>query len=122
MSKSNSSGIWLAGMALFSMFFGAGDLIWPLILGGSSGNQNSYALIGLLISGVTLPLLGLTSMMLFQGDYRKFFGQLGKIPGFVLIFIVQVILGPVGSIPRLFTLSYATLKPYLLEEISLLVI
>lgn len=118
MSQSKRSGVVVAGLALFSMFFGAGDLIWPLILGGSSGQQNVFAMAGLLITGVSLPLLGLIAMMLFKGDYRAFFGRIGKIPALILIFIVQIILGPIGSIPRLFTLSFATLKPYLSESLS----
>lgn len=121
MSQSNRSGTLVAGMALFSMFFGAGDLIWPLILGGNSGEQNFFAMLGLLMTGVTLPLLGLLAMMLFQGDHRSFFGIMGKGPAFLIIFLVQVILGPAGSIPRLLTLSYATLKPYLFEGMSLIV-
>lgn len=122
MSKttSNNSRVIIAGLALFSMFFGAGDLIWPLILGGTAGNQNTYAMLGLLVTGVSLPLLGLIAMMLFQGDYHTFFGRLGKIPAVCLIFLIQVVLGPVGSIPRLLTLSHATLLPYLPENFSLL--
>lgn len=106
------SGVIVAGLALFSMFFGAGDLIWPLILGGSTGDQSGWALMGLLITGVSLPLLGLMAMMLFQGDWRAFFGQMGRVPGWVLILLIQAILGPFGSLPRLITLSFATLKPY----------
>jgi branched-chain amino acid:cation transporter, LIVCS family len=120
MSQADRSGTLVAGMALFSMFFGAGDLIWPLILGGNSGDQNFFAMLGLLTTGVTLPLLGLLAMMLFQGDHRSFFGIMGKAPAFLIIFLVQVILGPAGSIPRLLTLSYATLKPYLFEGMSLM--
>lgn len=119
MTKKKHSGVLAAGLALFSMFFGAGDLIWPIILGGNTGNQNFYAMLGLIITGVSLPLLGLISMMLFQGNYHAFFGRIGKIPAVLLIFIVQAILGPIGSIPRLTTLSYATLKPYLPEGTSL---
>lgn len=107
------TGVLAAGLALFSMFFGAGDLIWPLILGGEVGDQNFYALLGLLITGVSLPLLGLLAMMLFQGNYRAFFGQIGRVPGIVIIFLVQAILGPFGSVPRLVTLAHATLKPYM---------
>lgn len=120
MLKNNLSVI-SAGFALFSMFFGAGDLIWPLILGGNMGDKNLFAMLGLLITGVSLPLLGLLSMMLFEGDYRAFFGRLGKVPSFILIFVIQAILGPIGSIPRLITLSYATLKPYLPADVTLLV-
>src|SRR5690554_429928 len=108
--QAQNTGILAAGLALFSMFFGAGDLIWPLILGGSAGDRNFFAMLGLLITGVSLPLLGLLAMMLFQGDYRAFFYQTGRIPGAILIFIIQAILGPLGSLPRLITLSYATLK------------
>lgn len=121
MSQVKSSGALVAGLALFSMFFGAGDLIWPLILGGEAGNQNFYAMSGLLITGVSLPLLGVISMMLFGGNYREFFGRMGAKPAVLIIFAVQVILGPLGSIPRLMTLSYATLKPYLFEGIDLVI-
>ena len=120
MSLKKSSSVIAAGLALFSMFFGAGDLIWPLILGGNAGDKNLFAMLGLLVTGVSLPLLGLIAMMMFKGDYRDFFGQAGKWPGLVLVFIIQAILGPLGSIPRLITLSYATLKPYLPMELSLL--
>ncbi len=117
--KLHKTGVIAAGLALFSMFFGAGDLIWPLILGGEAGDKNLFATLGLLVSGVTLPLLGLMAMMLFQGDYKKFFGQTGRIPGIILLFIIQAILGPFGSLPRLFTLSHATLQPYLPEFVTL---
>lgn len=113
MAKNKNSGVIAAGFALFSMFFGAGDLIWPLILGGDAGTQNFYAMLGLLVTGVSLPLLGLIAMMLFEGNYHAFFGRIGKLPAIVLVFVVQLILGPIGTIPRALTLSYATLKPYL---------
>lgn len=119
MFSKHSSGVLAAGLALFSMFFGAGDLLWPLILGGASGDKNFTAMLGLLITGVSLPLLGLISMMLFEGDYHAFFGRLGKLPSILVIFVVQAILGPLGSIPRLITLSYATLKNYLPEQLTL---
>ena len=117
--KSHKTGVLAGGLALFSMFFGAGNLIWPLILGGEAGDKNIFAVLGILFTGVSLPLLGLMAMMLFQGDYRSFFGKAGRIPGVVLLFLIQAILGPFGSIPRLITLSHATLKPYLPISITL---
>lgn len=121
MDKSERRSIIAAGLALFSMFFGAGDLIWPLILGGEMGEKNFFAMAGLLVTGVSLPLLGLIAMMLFDGDYHSFFGRLGRVPSVIIIFVIQAILGPIGSIPRLITLSYATMKPYLAESMTLLV-
>ncbi len=111
--KIHKTGVIAAGLALFSMFFGAGDLIWPLILGGRAGDHNLFTTLGFLISGVSLPLMGLISIMLFFGDTASFFGRLGRVPGFVLIFMIQAILGPLGSLPRLITLAHATLSPYL---------
>ena len=119
--KLQKTGVIAAGLALFSMFFGAGDLIWPLILGGHAGDKNFFAMIGLLITGVSLPLLGLVAMMLFDGNYRSFFNQTGRIPGIVLVFLIQAILGPFGSTPRLITLAHATLKPYLPDFFNLAV-
>lgn len=113
MDTKQNSGVITAGLALFSMFFGAGDLIWPLILGGAAGDHNFFAMLGLLITGVSLPLLGVISMMLFEGNCRSFFCRIGPLSGIVLLFIIQLVLGPAGSIPRLITLSYATLKPYI---------
>ncbi|MFN0064704.1 MAG: branched-chain amino acid transport system II carrier protein, partial [Chlamydiales bacterium] len=49
--KSHKSGILAAGLALFSMFFGAGDLIWPLILGGEAGHMRFFALLGFIVTG-----------------------------------------------------------------------
>ncbi|MBS4171109.1 Uncharacterized protein NEOC95_001849 [Neochlamydia sp. AcF95] len=121
MSLKKSSSVMAAGLALFSMFFGAGDLIWPLILGGNAGDKNFFAMLGLLVTGVSLPLLGLIAMMMFRGDYRQFFGQTGKWPGLILVFIIQAILGPIGSIPRLITLSFATLKPYMPGNVTLFI-
>lgn len=117
--KKHKTGVIAAGFALFSMFFGAGNLIWPLILGGQAGDQFVYSTLGLLITGVSLPLLGLLGIMLFEGDYRAFFGQIGRAPAFVLILIIQAILGPVGSLPRLITLAHATLTPYMPSFINL---
>ncbi|MBS0623031.1 MAG: branched-chain amino acid transport system II carrier protein [Verrucomicrobia bacterium] len=108
----SKSGVIAAGLALFSMFFGAGDLIWPLILGGQSGDQHLFTMLGLLITGVSLPLLGLLAMMLFEGDTHAFFGRIGRMPGLVLLFLIQAILGPIGSLPRLITLAHASINYY----------
>lgn len=113
MSQKHRSSVISAGLALFSMFFGAGDLIWPLIIGGNSGDMNFWTVSGFMITAVTLPLLGLCGMLLYMGDYYDFFSKIGKIPCFIMVFIIQAIVGPVGSIPRLYTLAHATLQPYL---------
>lgn len=119
MNSQKSPSVWSTGLALFSMFFGAGNLIFPLIVGHAAGPNNGYAILGLSLTAVAFPLLGLAAMLLFHGNYQNFFGRLGIIPGAVLLFMLQAILGPVGVIPRLITLMHATLSPFM-PGISLL--
>lgn len=108
-----SSDLWTTGFALFSMFFGAGNLIFPLLIGRSVGENSWHAILGLLITAVIVPFLGLAGMIFFQADCKKFFGRIGAIPGTLLFFLLQLILGPFGVIPRLVTLMHAVIKPYL---------
>lgn len=109
------SSLWTTGLALFSMFFGAGNLIFPLLIGQSVGANGWFAILGLGLTVVVVPFLGLASMVLFEGDINRFFGRLGRIPGWSLLLLLQLILGPFGVIPRLVTLMYAMAKPYLFE-------
>jgi LIVCS family branched-chain amino acid:cation transporter len=101
------------GLALFSMFFGAGNLIFPLLMGESAGGNVWFMIAGLALTAVIVPFLGLAAMVLFQADYHRFFGRIGKIPGALLLLLLQLILGPFGVIPRLVTLMHAMAGPYL---------
>lgn len=98
------------GLAMFSMFFGAGNVIFPLAVGQYAGDKNIFAAFGLILTGVIIPFAGMAAMILFNGNYREFFGRLGKIPGFLLALGVISLLGPLGSTPRCIALSYSTLK------------
>lgn len=106
------------GVAIFSMFFGSGNVVFPLLLGADAGNQVSWALLGLTISAVGAPLLGLLSSVLFQGDPKAFFYRIGQIPGYVVVLLILGLLGPIGVIPRCFTVAHAAVMPYF-PELSL---
>jgi len=105
-------GVISTGLALFSMFFGAGNIIFPLIVGKMAGAQTPYAIIGLGLSAVAFPFLGLIAMMLYGGNIQAFFSRLGKWPALVLLLMLQLSQGPVGSMPRLVTLMHASVKTY----------
>ncbi len=98
------------GMAIFAMFFGAGNIVFPLALGQIALDKTPIALIGLILSAVIMPFTGLLAMFFYQGDVAKFFGRLGKYPGFILSFITISLLGPLGCIPRSITVAYSTLS------------
>ncbi|MCF7852102.1 MAG: branched-chain amino acid transport system II carrier protein [Simkaniaceae bacterium] len=110
-----SSGILTTGFALFSMFFGAGNLVFPLLIGKETGSNWPYAIFGLTLTAVIVPFLGLVGMLFFGAECQKFLGRIGKWPGILLFLLLQMILGPFGVIPRLFTLMHAILRPYLFD-------
>lgn len=100
------------GLAMFSMFFGAGNIAFPLKVGQLAGTQSIPAILGLLLTAVGVPFLGLLAIILYEGDYRAFFARIGRIPGFLVTFFLLIILGPIGAIPRCIALSYGTIKIY----------
>lgn len=100
------------GVAIFSMFFGSGNVVFPLLLGAQTGAQVPWALLGLTISAVGAPLLGLLSSVLFQGDPKAFFYRIGQIPGYIVVLLILGLLGPIGVIPRCFTVAHAAVMPY----------
>ena len=105
------AGVFFTGMALYCMFFGAGNLIFPLLIGKTSGTQTSAAILGLTISAVIFPLLGLIAMMFFGGNLHRFLERLGKGPAFGLLLLLQITQGPL-CMSRLFTLMHASIKGY----------
>jgi len=108
----NRLALFSVGMAMFSMFFGAGNVVFPLIVGQITTDKNFWALLGLCITAVGVPFTGLFAMTLYNGDYREFFSRLGKWPGFVIALIIMGLIGPFGAIPRCIALSYSTTKMF----------
>lgn len=102
------STILTTGFAMFAMFFGAGNIVFPLALGQFSQNQNLWGALGMAITAVFVPLAGLISMLLYDGDYKQFFRKIGKVPGFVLSGMILCLIGPFAGIPRCITIAHST--------------
>lgn len=100
-------------LVIFAMLFGAGNLMLPLKVGLISGTKSVWGLLGFLATGVLLPLLGLLAIIGFDGDYHAFFGRVGKIAGPLITFFCILVLGPLVVMPRIVTLSYEMLQPFL---------
>lgn len=101
------------GLAIFSMFFGAGNLMYPILVGIQSGTQNIFGMAGFLLTAVCLPLAGLVGMILFDENYKLFFNRLGDIAGSIVIAISLIIIGPLVAIPRIATLSHTMIAPFI---------
>jgi len=101
------------GLAVFAMFFGAGNLIFPLVAGMQSGNQTPIAMVGFFITAVFLPLIGLIAMILFEGNYEQFFNRIGHTAGAICIWSCMMIIGPLIVIPRITTVSHEMISPFI---------
>lgn len=102
----------IIGMALFAMFFGSGNLIYPLFIGTEAHGAWLSATLGFLIAAVILPFLGVIAMVLYKGSYDDFFNTIGKKKGFVLSLILLTVWIPLGSAPRCMTLAFASIDSY----------
>ncbi len=103
------------GFAMFSMFFGAGNITFPIVVGQAVQGGLFKALLGLLITAVFIPFAGLMAITLFNGSYMSFFTRIGKIPGYAVILLLLALVGPFGGIPRCITLIYETMTVYFLS-------
>lgn len=115
----NNSRIFSAGLAMFAMLFGAGNVIFPLALGRDVGSSVWPALAGFCLMSVFVPLLGIVSTVLYGGDYRKFLGTVGRVPGMIIALLCMVLIGPFGCIPRCVAVSYGAIQWYV-PNVSLL--
>ncbi len=113
MRKVSSSDILSTGLAIFSMLFGGGNLMYPIEVGMRSGTNIVYGLCGFILTGVILPLVGLVGMLLFDGNIDDFFNRIGKPVGQSLLFACILIIGPLIAIPRIVTLSHTMMSPFL---------
>jgi len=94
------------------MFFGAGNIVFPLMIGQVAGSMSWYAITGLLLTAVGVPFMGLVAMIHYKGDFKAFFSRMGATPGFLVTLFIMILIGPVNAIPRCIALSYGTIHLY----------
>ena len=92
--RSSSTAVLIAtSLTLFSMFFGAGNLIFPPIMGASAGTNLAPAMIGFLIGGVALPVISIITIALSGTDMRDLVSRAGKSFGIVFSVMVYLSIG-----------------------------
>ncbi len=116
--KSMSKGeVLTVGLMMFSIFFGAGNLIFPPALGQAAGSQSIIAMLGFLVTGVGLPLLGITAIAMQGGKYVEFMNR-KTYPWLAtaLLVILYLTIGPVFAVPRTGAVSFEIgIRPFLTE-------
>ena len=106
------------GFMMFSIFFGAGNLIFPPALGQAAGEHVVIAMLGFLTTGVGLPLLGIIAIALQGGKYIEFIRNM-TYPWMatMLLVILYLTIGPLFAMPRTGAVSFEIgIRPFLAEE------
>ena len=100
----------VVGGMLFSMFFGAGNLILPPLLGLQAGIDAPVAMVGFLVAGIGLPVLGIVAVALC-GDVRQLAGRVSPLFASVFVALVYLTIGPFLAIPRTSSTAFEMLRP-----------
>ena len=101
---------------LFSLFFGAGNLIFPPFLGQNAGANTLPAMLGFLATAVILPVLGVVVAARF-GGLDRLGQQVGKRFSLVFTVLIYLSIGPGLGIPRAASVPFEmAVAPYLPES------
>lgn len=88
------------GFALFSMFFGAGNIIFPPYLGLGSGPEWILGFICYYIADIGLAVLAIFALLKNGGNLNNITDRIGKIPGEIMVALIILCIGPFIALPR----------------------
>ncbi|HUH59535.1 MAG TPA: branched-chain amino acid transport system II carrier protein [Candidimonas sp.] len=94
------------GFMTFALFLGAGNIIFPPMVGQLSGDQLWYSALGFLLTGVGLPLLTVVALARVGGGMGALTAPIGKGAGTLLGVLVYLTIGPFFATPRTATVSF----------------
>ena len=99
----------LVAATLFGMFFGAGNLIFPVHLGQLAGSNAVPAMIGFIITAVGIPILGVAAIGNTHSDgLQALATKVGTGYGYAFTCVLDLTIGPFFAIPRCATTSFTT--------------
>ncbi len=106
------------GAALFAMFFGAGNMIFPPYLGLKSGAEWFSGFLGYYIADIGLAIVAIFAQIK-TGGYKGIFKPLGNAARNVIMLSIVMCIGPLISIPRTAATTYELSVSPLFENISM---
>lgn len=108
----------VVGLMLFALFLGAGNIIFPPLLGQMSGESLVISIAGFLITGVGLPLLAVIAIAKSGGDLQEIASRAHPLFGVIFTIVVYLVIGPLFAIPRTATVSFEIgVAPFLSEAL-----
>ena len=97
------------GLMLFSFFFGAGNLIFPPVLGQMAGENIGWGMLGFCLSGVGFPLLGVLAVAMKKSDNPDAIAMpMHPLYARVVTILCALAIGPLFAIPRTAAVSFDT--------------
>lgn len=118
MKELSKKDTFFVGLLLFSMFFGAGNLIFPPFLGQMSGKYVWIAFGGFIISAVGLPILAVVIVSKSNGLYNLA-SRVSPTFAFIFTILIYLSIGPFLGTPRTGSIAYTMgLAPFLPKHIT----
>ncbi|MBM7051232.1 branched-chain amino acid transport system II carrier protein [Rothia sp. ZJ1223] len=118
--RGHEGSILVASMMLFSMFFGAGNLIFPAMLGAQAGTNFWPAVLGFVSTGVILPALAVIAIAITGKDMRALTLRGGRVFGVLFPVLVYLSIGAFFALPRTASVTYSTVVTANFESDSFL--
>jgi branched-chain amino acid:cation transporter, LIVCS family len=96
----------ITGVVIFSVFFGAGNITFSLLVGRMSRGAYIFGFCGFFLTSVVLPLFAMLVMMHYKNHYKDFFYTLSGHLGVYVITLCFLIMGPLIGAPRMMSYVY----------------
>lgn len=90
----------MLGFAVFAMFFGAGNLIFPPYLGLETGDAWFFGFLGFSAVECVMTMLSLLAAFLCKNGLRGIADPLGKRLSALVVAVVALCMGPLVVVPR----------------------
>ncbi|QHS23723.1 branched-chain amino acid transport system II carrier protein [Virgibacillus sp. MSP4-1] len=112
--------VFALGFFMLALFLGAGNIIFPPLLGQQAGQSLWPAIAGFLVTGVGLPLVAIITVSM-AGNLDRLSQRVHPFFQVVFPFVIYLAIGPFFGIPRTATVAYEVgVQPFLSENSSLI--
>ncbi|MDX7987429.1 branched-chain amino acid transport system II carrier protein [Xenorhabdus sp. 12] len=102
----SSKDIWALGFMTFALFVGAGNIIFPPMVGLQAGEHVWTAALGFLLTAVGLPVITVVALAKVGGGIEELSSPIGKTAGLILATVCYLAVGPLFATPRTATVSF----------------
>lgn len=102
---------------LFSIFFGAGNMIFPPAMGQLAGKNYMFALLGFIATDVGIAVLGVLAVVFVGTGMEDLAGRIGPRFALFITIAVYLLIGPLFALPRTGSVSFELgIMPFLQAE------